>query len=59
MIVTFDFGIFPTTLFVSSELDFDKLEESYFNEAVKNCKKAESTVNQKSVITKVRKQILP
>ena len=29
MIVTFDFGIFPTSLFVSSEMNFDKLKESF------------------------------
>ena len=29
MIVTFDFGIFPTSLSVSSEINFDKLKE-YF-----------------------------
>ena len=29
MIVTFDFGIFPTSLFVASEMNFDKLKESF------------------------------
>ena len=36
MIVTFDFWIFPTTLFVSSELDFDKLKESFAFETEDN-----------------------
>ena len=36
MIVTFDFGIFPTTLFVSSELNFDKLKESFAFETEDN-----------------------
>lgn len=29
MIVTFDFGIFPTTLFVASKMDFEQLQETF------------------------------